>query len=160
MGRRRDGACSRSNRGQIVCRGDRTEPERGQAGDVRARVQHSLQDHRAGPGHRRGMAAPKAPGIACAKYLPKARRPRPHRVHQDATGYAHALSLSYLKGIGCTRAGALETTFKEETETDLFGEQAVLCGGVSALIKAGYETLSRPGISPRAPTSSVCMSSS
>jgi len=66
-------------------------------------------------------------------------------VHQDATGKAHSLTLSYLKGIGCTRAGVLETTFKEETETDLFGEQAVLCGGVSALIKAGYETLVEAG---------------
>ena len=69
-------------------------------------------------------------------------------VHQDATGTAHALNLSYLKGIGCTRAGVLETTFKEETETDLFGEQAVLCGGVSALIKAGYETLVEAGYQP------------
>src|SRR6202011_5750031 len=58
------------------------------------------------------------------------------------------LTLSYLKGIGCTRAGVLETTFKEETETDLFGEQAVLCGGVSALIKAGFETLVEAGYQP------------
>ncbi len=63
-------------------------------------------------------------------------------------GKAHALCLSYLKGIGGTRAGVLETTFKEETETDLFGEQAVLCGGVSALIKAGYETLVEAGYQP------------
>ena len=69
-------------------------------------------------------------------------------VDQDATGNAHALCLSYLKGIGGTRAGVLETTFKEETETDLFGEQAVLCGGVSALIKAGFETLVEAGYQP------------
>jgi ketol-acid reductoisomerase len=69
-------------------------------------------------------------------------------IHQDATGNAHAINLSYLKGIGCTRAGVLETTFKEETETDLFGEQAVLCGGVSALVKAGFNTLVEAGYQP------------
>ena len=62
-------------------------------------------------------------------------------VYQDATGVATEKALSYADGIGATRAGVLETTFKEETETDLFGEQAVLCGGVTALVKAGFETL-------------------
>src|SRR5947207_1380512 len=69
-------------------------------------------------------------------------------IHQDATGSARALTLSYAKGIGVTRAGVIETTFAEETETDLFGEQAVLCGGVSALIKAGFETLVQAGYQP------------
>ena len=96
-----------------------------------------------------GMAAPKAPGHRVREvFIEGGGVPGLIAVHQDATGNAHALSLSYLKGIGCTRAGALETTFKEETETDLFGEQAVLCGGVSALIKAGYETLVEAGYQP------------
>jgi ketol-acid reductoisomerase len=69
-------------------------------------------------------------------------------VQQNASGNALALSLSYSKGIGCTRAGVLETTFKEETETDLFGEQAVLCGGVAALVKAGFETMVEAGYQP------------
>ena len=70
------------------------------------------------------------------------------RQHQDASGRAHALALSYAKAIGSARAGVLETTFTEETETDLFGEQAVLCGGVSALVKAGFETLVDAGYQP------------
>ncbi|HVD05115.1 MAG TPA: ketol-acid reductoisomerase, partial [Gemmatimonadaceae bacterium] len=69
-------------------------------------------------------------------------------VEQDATGHALADALAYAKGIGCTRAGVLQTTFAEETETDLFGEQAVLCGGVSALVKAGFETLVEAGYQP------------
>jgi ketol-acid reductoisomerase len=69
-------------------------------------------------------------------------------VHQDATGNAKGIALAYANAIGATRAGVLETTFTEETETDLFGEQAVLCGGVSALVKAGYETLVEAGYQP------------
>ena len=96
-----------------------------------------------------GMAAPKGPGHRVREVFSEGGGiPGLIAVHQDATGKAHALNLSYLKGIGCTRAGVLETTFKEETETDLFGEQAVLCGGVSALIKAGYETLVEAGYQP------------
>jgi ketol-acid reductoisomerase len=96
-----------------------------------------------------GMAAPKAPGHRVREIFPEGGGvPGLIAVHQDATGNAHALSLSYLKGIGCTRAGVLETTFREETETDLFGEQAVLCGGVSALIKAGFDTLVEAGYNP------------
>src|SRR6202521_1908306 len=96
-----------------------------------------------------GMAAPKAPGHRVREvFIEGGGVPGLIAVHQDATGTAHALNLSYLKGIGCTRAGVLETTFKEETETDLFGEQAVLCGGVSALIKAGFETLVEAGYQP------------
>jgi len=69
-------------------------------------------------------------------------------VHQDATGQGRATALAYARGIGCTRAGVIETTFSEETETDLFGEQAVLCGGTSALVKAGFETLIEAGYQP------------
>src|ERR1700739_1244012 len=95
------------------------------------------------------LAAPKAPGHRVREVFTEGGGvPGLIAVHQDPTGTAHALTLSYLKGIGCTRAGVLETTFKEETETDLFGEQAVLCGGVSALIKAGYETLTEAGYQP------------
>ena len=69
-------------------------------------------------------------------------------VYQDATGQAKDVALAYAKGIGAARAGVLETTFKEETETDLFGEQAVLCGGTTALVKAGFETLVEAGYQP------------
>ena len=73
-------------------------------------------------------------------------------VEQDYTGKAKDIALAYASGIGAGRAGILQTTFKEETETDLFGEQAVLCGGVSELIHAGFDTLWRPVTSPRWPT--------
>src|SRR5205823_7962851 len=69
-------------------------------------------------------------------------------IHQDASGKALANALAYATGIGCSRAGVIATTFAEETETDLFGEQAVLCGGVTALIQAGFETLTEAGYSP------------
>src|SRR3954447_19061595 len=83
------------------------------------------------------MIAPKAPGHRVREVFTEGGgTPGLLAVHQDATGKAKALALSYGRGIGCTRAGVIETTFAEETETDLFGEQAVLCGGVSALIKA------------------------
>jgi len=96
-----------------------------------------------------GLAAPKAPGHRVREIFTEGGgTPGLIAVFQDATGDAHPLVLSYLKGIGCTRAGVLETTFKEETETDLFGEQAVLCGGVSALVKAGFETLVEAGYQP------------
>src|SRR5688500_4971296 len=95
------------------------------------------------------MVAPKAPGHRVRElYVEDAGTPALIAVHQDATGKARELTLSYAKGIGVTRAGVIETTFAEETETDLFGEQAVLCGGVSALIKAGFETLVEAGYQP------------
>ena len=95
------------------------------------------------------MIAPKAPRPSRARGLPGGRRrPGLVAVHQDASGHAGGLALAYATGIGCTRAGVLETTFTEETETDLFGEQAVLCGGVSALVKAGFETLVEAGYQP------------
>ena len=95
------------------------------------------------------MVAPKSPGHRVRElFVEGAGTPALIAIHQDATGQARALALSYAKGIGVTRAGVLETTFAEETETDLFGEQAVLCGGVSALIKAGFETLVQAGYQP------------
>jgi ketol-acid reductoisomerase len=95
------------------------------------------------------MIAPKSPGHRVRElYEEGAGTPALVAVHQDATGQARALALSYGKGIGVTRAGVIETTFAEETETDLFGEQAVLCGGVSALVKAGFDTLVEAGYQP------------
>jgi len=95
------------------------------------------------------MVAPKAPGHRVRElYVEGAGTPALIAIHQNATGTAKELTLSYAKGIGVTRAGVIETTFAEETETDLFGEQAVLCGGVSALIKAGFETLVEAGYQP------------
>src|SRR3954470_12465496 len=97
-----------------------------------------------------GMVAPKGPGhLVRRQFLEGNGVPGLIAVHQDASGGAHDLVLAYAKGIGCTRAGAIETSFKEETETDLFGEQAVLCGGVSELVRAGYETLVEAGYDPR-----------
>jgi len=95
------------------------------------------------------MVAPKSPGRRVRElFVEGAGTPALIAIHQDASGRARPLALSYAKGIGVTRAGVLETTFAEETETDLFGEQAVLCGGVSALIKAGFETLVEAGYQP------------
>ena len=95
------------------------------------------------------MVAPKSPGHRVRElYVEGAGTPALFAIHQDATGKARAITLSYAKGIGVMRAGVIETTFAEETETDLFGEQAVLCGGVSALIKAGFQTLVDAGYQP------------
>ncbi|HLH66956.1 MAG TPA: ketol-acid reductoisomerase [Solirubrobacteraceae bacterium] len=96
------------------------------------------------------LVAPKGPGhLVRRQFLEGSGVPGLVAVHQDATGDALALALAYAKGIGCTRGGVIETTFKDETETDLFGEQAVLCGGVSELVRAGYETLVEAGYDPR-----------
>ena len=95
------------------------------------------------------MIAPKSPGHRVREVFTQGGGvPALVAVEQDATGHALADALAYAKGIGCTRAGVLQTTFAEETETDLFGEQAVLCGGVSALVKAGFETLVEAGYQP------------
>jgi ketol-acid reductoisomerase len=97
-----------------------------------------------------GMVAPKSPGhLVRRQYRDGNGVPGLVAVHQDATGDARDLVLAYAKGIGCTRAGVIETSFREETETDLFGEQAVLCGGVTELVRAGYETLVEGGYDPR-----------
>ena len=96
------------------------------------------------------MIAPKAPGHRVREVFVEGQgTPGLLAVHQDASGKAKQTALAYAKGIGCTRAGVIETTFAEETETDLFGEQAVLCGGVSELVRAGYETLVEAGYDPR-----------
>jgi len=95
------------------------------------------------------MIAPKCPGHMLRQlYTEGIGPPAVVAVHQDASGKAENVALAYAKGIGCSRAGVIETTFAEETETDLFGEQAVLCGGVSGLVKAGFETLVEAGYQP------------
>jgi ketol-acid reductoisomerase len=97
-----------------------------------------------------GMVAPKGPGhLVRRQYLERNGVPGLVAIHQDASGSARDVVLAYAKGIGCTRAGVIETSFKDETETDLFGEQAVLCGGVTELVRAGYETLVDAGYDPR-----------
>jgi ketol-acid reductoisomerase len=103
------------------------------------------------------MIAPKCPGHMLRQlYTENAGPPAIVAVHQDASGKALANALAYAKGIGCGRAGVIETTFAEETETDLFGEQTVLCGGVSSLIKAGFETLIEAGYQPEIAYFEVC----
>lgn len=95
------------------------------------------------------LVAPKSPGHMVRRmYQNGVGVPGLIAIHQDATGKAREIGMAYAKGIGCTRAGVFETSFKEETETDLFGEQAVLCGGVTELIKAGYDTLVEAGYAP------------
>jgi ketol-acid reductoisomerase len=95
------------------------------------------------------MVAPKGPGHTVREqFVEGAGVPALFAVHQDASGKARPLALAYAKAIGAARAGVLETTYAEETETDLFGEQAVLCGGVTSLIKAGFETLVEAGYQP------------
>jgi ketol-acid reductoisomerase len=95
------------------------------------------------------MVAPKSPGhLVRSEYEAGRGVPGLVAVHQDGSGQALANALAYAAGIGCTRAGVIETSFREETETDLFGEQAVLCGGVTALVKAGFETLTAAGYRP------------
>ena len=95
------------------------------------------------------MVAPKAPGHRVREVFKEgAGTPGLLAVYQDVSGNGRATALSYARGIGCTRAGVIETTFAEETETDLFGEQAVLCGGTSALVKAAFETLIEAGYQP------------
>jgi ketol-acid reductoisomerase len=103
------------------------------------------------------MVAPKGPGALVRElFVQKRGVPGLVAIHQDYTGKAKTLALAYAKGIGCTRGGVLETTFAEETETDLFGEQAVLCGGVSELVKAGFDTLVEAGYQPESAYLEVC----
>ncbi|MFQ6030200.1 MAG: ketol-acid reductoisomerase [Dehalococcoidia bacterium] len=95
------------------------------------------------------MVAPKAPGHRMRELFTEGIGvPGLLAVHQDASGHAREIGLAYAKGVGCTRSGVLETTFKDETETDLFGEQTVLCGGVTALINTAFETLVEAGYPP------------
>ncbi|MGC1462901.1 MAG: ketol-acid reductoisomerase, partial [Terracidiphilus sp.] len=95
------------------------------------------------------MIAPKSPGHLVRRVYTEGRGvPALIAIQQDASGHAHELALAYAYGIGSTRAGVLQTTFKEETESDLFGEQTVLCGGLTSLIKKGFETLVEAGYAP------------
>lgn len=110
-----------------------------------------------GEGHDVCMVAPKGPGHKVREsFVQGIGTPDVVAVEQDASGQAWPLTLSYAKGIGGTRAGVITTTFTEETETDLFGEQAVLCGGVSHLIQAGFETLTEAGYQPEIAYFEVC----
>jgi ketol-acid reductoisomerase len=103
------------------------------------------------------MIAPKCPGHMLRRlHTEGSGAPALVAIYQDASGKAKDTALAYAKGIGCARAGVLETTFAEETETDLFGEQTVLCGGVSSLIKAGFETLVEAGYQPEIAYFEVC----
>ncbi len=103
------------------------------------------------------MIAPKCPGHMLRQlYTENAGPPALVAVHQDASGKARNIALAYARGIGCARAGVLETTFAEETETDLFGEQTVLCGGITSLIKTGFETLIEAGYQPEIAYFEVC----
>ncbi len=96
------------------------------------------------------LVAPKGPGhLVRRQFIEGSGVPGLVAIHQNPTGNALPLALAYAKGIGCTRAGVFETTFKEETETDLFGEQAVLCGGLTELVRAGFETLVDAGYDPQ-----------
>jgi ketol-acid reductoisomerase len=95
------------------------------------------------------MIAPKCPGHMLRRvYTEGSGAPAIVAVHQDASGKAKDIALAYARGLGCAKAGVIETTFAEETETDLFGEQTVLCGGVSSMVKAGFETLVEAGYQP------------
>jgi ketol-acid reductoisomerase len=101
------------------------------------------------PGVDVALVAPKGPGhLVRRQFTEGSGVPDLVAIHQDATGNARALALAYAKGIGGTRGGVIETSFKDETETDLFGEQAVLCGGISELVQAGFETLVEAGYDP------------
>jgi len=103
------------------------------------------------------MIAPKGPGSLVRRMYEEGKGvPALVAVHQNPSGNALKLALAYAKGLGCTRAGVLETTFAEETETDLFGEQTVLCGGVSELIKAGFDVLVEAGYQPECAYLEVC----
>ena len=102
------------------------------------------------PGVDVALAAPKGPGhLVRRQYTEGSGVPGLVAIHQDASGKARDVALAYAKGIGCTRGGVIETSFKDETETDLFGEQAVLCGGASELVQAGFDTLVEAGYDPR-----------
>ena len=122
----------------------------GAAADVRPRLQHPVRAHHAARRRRRGHGRAQGPGppaaLACTSRAAACRRCS--RSSRTPSGTARARVLAYARGLGSTRAGVLETTFKEETETDLFGEQALLCGGVSALVKAAFETLVEAGYQP------------
>ena len=150
VGRRDHDARARPGAARSVQAADRAAPHARQDADVRARLRDPLRlDHAAARASTCRWWRRRRRAIASAKCSRKAPAcPGLVAIHDDATGNARAATLAYAKGIGCTRAGVIETTFSEETETDLFGEQAVLCGGVSALVTAGFETLVEAGYQP------------
>ena len=128
---------------------DRPQPQSRRRRVLRARVQHPLRPHHAAPRRRCGDGSPREPGhLVRRQFVDGKGVPCLIAVEQDATGNAKALALSYAAAIGGARAGVIETTFTEETETDLFGEQAVLCGGMAALVQTGFEVLTEAGYAP------------
>src|SRR4051794_23728168 len=142
-------AAARHQPGGGLHRIDCAEPEAGQDADVRARLQHPVRLDRAADRHRRDDDRAEIAGASRPRAVRRRRR------YSGTCGCAsgrnrsrRALALSYGKAIGVARAGIIQTTFAEETETDLFGEQTVLCGGVSALVKAGFDTLVKAGYQP------------
>ena len=135
---------------KLYARVDRAEPQGRRRALLRARLQHPLRLHQAaGATSTSRWSRPRARATwSGAQFVDGKGVPVLVAVEQDATGEAFALALSYAKAIGGTRAGAIKTTFTEETETDLFGEQAVLCGGASQLVMYGFEVLTEAGYQP------------
>ena len=130
---------------------DQGRPDQGQDADVRPRLQHPLQPGGAAGGRGRLHDRPQGARATSMRdlFTQGPGVPALVAVYQDVSGKARDMALAYGKGVGCTRAGVIETTFKEETETDLFGEQTTLCGGVSHLIKAGLRDARRGGLPAR-----------
>ena len=143
-------AAARREAGRGLGVGDRGRDRAGQPAAVRPRVLDPLRADRPEPGGRRRHGRSQGPGPpGAAPVRGGQRRARADRGPPRRQRRARELVLAYARGIGCTRAGVIETSFKDETETDLFGEQAVLCGGVTELVRAGYETLVEAGYDPR-----------
>ena len=140
---------ARRSPGQGLREGDRAEPQGRPDAGLLPRLQHPLRVHRPAQGRQRRHDRPEGPGPPGPREYEKGGGvPCLIAVQQDATGTAKQIALAWANGIGGARAGVIETTFDEETETDLFGEQVVLCGGLTALIKAGFETLVEAGYQP------------
>ena len=150
QGRRRDHDPGlRSHPGRSLQQRHRAAHDRRQDADVRPRLQHPLRQITPPADVDVSMVAPKAPGHRVRElYTEGVGVPALVAVHQNATGKALERALAYALALGCLKAGVIETTFREETESDLFGEQAVLCGGASELIRAGFETLVEAGYAP------------
>ena len=150
QGRPGDDPGARRAPGEALPRGDRPGPAARQRAAVRPRLRHPLRPGAAAGRRRRADGAPpRAPATWCAAPTPRARaRPAWSPWRRTPPAPRMATALAYAKGIGCTRAGVIETTFAEETETDLFGEQVVLCGGLTELVRAGFDTLVEAGYNP------------
>ena len=149
LGRPDHGAGPRHRAAPPVRHRHRPQPQPRRRPVLRPRLQHPLRLHPGARHRRRGHGRPKGPGHLVRRQFENGQgTPVLVAVAQDASGKAWDLAKSYARAIGGTRAGALVTTFQEETETDLFGEQAVLCGGATALVQAGFETLTKAGYQP------------